>query len=339
MKIAVLFGGISPEREVSINGGKAVVNALKSLGYEVFPIDPAFGVNCYTRGIEIIENKFIDKIPYKEFPLNNYLKAINHEVFDNIDLAFLVLHGENCEDGKIQALFELRGIPYTGSNILSSSLCIDKRMSKIIFNSAGILTPPWLTLTKKDIDNYDLFEDIRNELGPKIVIKPNNQGSTFGISIIKDGNLDDINEGLKLATKYSEIALAETYIQGKEITVGIVGDDILPVIEIIPQSGFYDYEHKYTKGKTEYLCPAEISEDVASFVQDMAHLAFTALNCSGFARADFRLDNDGQPFILEMNTIPGFTETSLVPKAAKQIGWDFTDLCQKIIDLTINKNK
>ncbi len=337
MKIAVLFGGISPEREVSINGGKAVVNALKSLGYEVIPIDPAYGDNCHNKALEILDGKFLENSDYKDFPLENYIKSINNQIFDNIDLAFLVLHGENCEDGKIQALLELRGIPYTGSNVLSSSLSIDKRMSKIIFSSHGILTPPWLTLTKKDIDNFDVFADIRKELGQKLVIKPNNQGSTFGISIINDGNLDDINEGLKLASKYSDLVLVETFIEGREMTVGIVGDEILPVIEIIPQSGFYDYEHKYVKGKTEYICPAEISDDIASFMQDIAYLAFKSLNCSGFARADFRLDDEGQPFILEMNTIPGFTETSLVPKAAKQIGWEFPELCQKIINLTLNK--
>jgi D-alanine-D-alanine ligase len=339
MNIAVIFGGISPERNVSITGGKAVVNALRSKGHNVIPVDPAHGADAANYAEELIK---YDKLPpieeYKNFHTKKIIECINSNIFDDIDIAFLVLHGQNGEDGKIQSLLNLRGIPYTGSGIKASVLSIDKLSSKMIFTAAGILTPPWMPVRKKDFGNYKYYEDIRSELGNHLVVKPNDQGSTIGISIVDGGNLDDINDAVQEAAKYSEEVLAEKFISGREITVGIVGEDILPVIEIVPHEGFYDYEHKYTEGRTEYVCPAEITEDIEGFTQDMAYLAFQVLGCSGFARADFRLDDEGQPFLLEMNTIPGFTEMSLVPKAAKQIGIEFPELCEKIIDIALNKN-
>jgi D-alanine-D-alanine ligase len=233
----------------------------------------------------------------------------------------------------------LRGIPYTGSGIKASAVSIDKITSKMMFTASGIITPPWVVVKKRDYENFDFYKEVRAELGSKLVVKPNDQGSTIGISVVTGGNLDDIKDAVFEASKYSNQVLIEKFIDGREITVGIVGDDVLPTIEIKPEGGYYDYEHKYTKGKTEYICPAEISEDIEEFTQDMAYLAFQVLGCEGFARADFRLDEDGQPFILEMNTIPGFTETSLVPKAAKAIGLEFPELCQKIIDITLESHK
>jgi len=339
MNVAVIFGGISPERNVSISGGRAVYKALKEKGYNVIPVDPAYGVEGANKGLELIES---DSLPpmdlYKSFSTKKMIECVNSEIFGNIDLAFLVVHGQNSEDGTIQSLLHLRNIIYTGSGIKSSSLSIDKIASKMMFSAAGIITPPWTPVRKKDYENYDNYEEIRGELGNHLVIKPNDQGSTIGITIVDNGNLDDIKNAVLHAAQYSNSVLIEKFIEGRELTVGIVGDDILPVIEIIPQAGFYDYEHKYTKGKTEYICPADIPEDIEGFTQDMAFLAFQVLGCSGFARADFRLDDDGQPFILEMNTIPGFTETSLVPKAAKQIGIEFPELCEKIINLTLENN-
>jgi D-alanine-D-alanine ligase len=339
MNIAVIFGGISPERNVSISGGKAVFNALKEKGHNVIAIDPAYGIDGAKKGLEIIEAQELPPIDlYKSFHTKKMIECINSEIFDNIDLAFLVVHGQNGEDGTLQSLLHLRGITYTGSGIKSSSLSIDKIASKMMFSAAGIITPPWTPVRKKDYENYENYEEIRSELGEHLVIKPNDQGSTIGITIVENGNLDDIKNAVLNASQYSNSVLIEKFIEGRELTVGIVGDDILPVIEIVPQEGFYDYEHKYTKGKTEYICPADIPEDIEGFTQDMAFLAFQVLGCSGFARADFRLDDDGQPFILEMNTIPGFTATSLVPKAAKQIGIEFPELCEKIINLAIENN-
>ncbi|OGU97223.1 MAG: hypothetical protein A2220_06115, partial [Ignavibacteria bacterium RIFOXYA2_FULL_35_10] len=273
-----------------------------------------------------------------KFDSKKIIECIHSELFDDIDVAFIVLHGKYGEDGKIQALLELRGIPYTGSNIKASAIGIDKLASKMLFLAAGITTPQWMTVRPKDYGNYDYFEDIRSELGNELVIKPNDQGSTIGITIVDSGNLDDINHGVEEASKFSEIVIAEQFIEGREITVGIVGGEALPLIEIVPEEGFYDYEHKYTKGKTEYICPADVSEDIAEFMQNQALSAYNILGCSGFARTDFRLDDEGQPFLLEINTIPGFTSTSLVPMAAKEVGIEFPELCERIIQLVFDKN-
>jgi D-alanine-D-alanine ligase len=338
MNIAVLFGGLSSERLVSVRGGRAVVSALRELGHDVVPVDPLFGSDLKLSEEEIQDDSKVVSVEESlKISPRVYLDCINSGIFDNIDVAFIVLHGKYGEDGKIQSLLELRGIPYIGSNVKSSALSIDKNASKMIFLSAGIPTPPWMIVRHKDVDNYELFEDIRQELGNKIVVKPNDQGSTIGITIIDSGNLDEIHEGIIEAFKYSDIVLVEKFIEGREITVAIIGEEPFPIIEIEPEDGYYDYEHKYTKGKTQYYCPADLTEDITEFTQSLAHTAYLALGCSGFARADFRLDEDGQSYLLEMNTIPGFTATSLVPMAAKEVGIEFPELCERLIDLALGK--
>ncbi len=338
MNIAVLFGGISPERNVSIKGGKAVVSALKSLGHSVKPVDVALGENCLVDINQIeIPNRPPTKEELEQFPLSNYIKAINSTVFDDVDLAFLVLHGINGEDGKIQSLLELRGIKYTGSGIKASALAMDKAASKMIFNASGILTPPWIVATKNEIDNFEFLESLRSDIGGRVVFKPNDQGSSIGVNIVDTGNLDDLNDALKDTLNYTALVLIEPFIEGRELTVGIIGGESLPVIEIIPGEGFYDYNHKYSKGESSYICPADLREDIEEFTRGVAETAFSELGCSGFARADFRLNDEGQPFMMELNTIPGFTETSLVPMAAKELALEFPELCQKIIDLALEK--
>ncbi len=337
MKVAVIFGGISTERNVAIAGGRSVIEALTGLGYEVMPCDPSYGKDFFVKSQDLISDisKFNDLDELSGFSTRSYIDAINSDDFDNVDVAFLVLHGKYGEDGLIQSLLELRGIPYTGSGVKSSSMASDKSTSKTIFSSSGILTPPWTLLSKSELSNDELTKEIRKQFGKQIVIKPNDQGSTIGLSIILDGNLDDIKSGLELASKYTNHIMVEQYVPGRELTVGIFDGDALPVIEIVTEDGYYDYAHKYTKGKTNYICPAEIPDDIAQFTQDMALLAYNALGCSGFGRVDFRLDDEGQPFCLEVNTIPGFTSQSLVPMAAKTVGIEFPELCQKLIEIAI----
>ncbi len=336
MNIAVLFGGISTERNVSIAGGRAVVEALRSKGHNVIPVDPALGAD-WKNSEEVLNGgngvPSLDEL--SKMSSRNIIDCINSDAFDKVDVAFIVLHGKWGEDGRVQSLLELRGIPYTGSKVKGSAIAIDKNSSKMIFLAANIPTPPWYVVRPKDYENYEFFEEIRGELGNHLAIKPNDQGSTIGITIVESGNLDEIHDGILTASEYSDLVLIEKFIEGQEITVGIIGEDALPVIEIVPEEGFYDYEHKYTKGKTRYDCPADISEDIAEFTQSMAHTAYMALGCSGFARADFRLDEDGQPFLLEMNTIPGFTATSLVPMAAKEVEIEFPELCERIIEIAL----
>lgn len=336
MNVAVLFGGISQERNVSIAGGKAVCSALKSLGHNVFPIDPAYGKN----GLIDIDNLEVPNRPPTEAELNQlnpkaFLECIDSDLFNDIDIAFIVLHGKYGEDGRIQSLLELRGIHYTGSGVKASALSMDKNSSKMIFTASGITTPPWMIVKDEDFDNFEFYEFLRDEFGDKIVIKPNDQGSSIGVGIILDGNLDEIHNAVVEARKFSKTVIAEQYIEGREITVPIIGNVAYPIIEIDPNEGFYDYANKYSKGKSNYICPAELSEDIAEFTQSLAETAFAALGCAGFARADFRLSEEGQPYIMEMNTIPGFTSTSLVPMSAKETGIEFPELCQKIINITL----
>lgn len=336
MKIAVIFGGISTERNVSLTGGKAVIKALKEKGHDILPIDPAFGADCLISDDELINPSVMPTLEeLKKYSPKLLIDCVNSKHFDEVDAAFIVLHGKYGEDGTIQALLELRGIPYTGSNVKASSISIDKISSKMMFIAAGIPTPQFMVVSPKNYHNYEFFEEIRDTLGKDIVIKPNDQGSTIGITILDSGNLDDIHDAIVEASKYSKYVLVEQFIDGREITAGIVGGEALPIIEIVPESGFYDYEHKYSKGKTEYVCPAEISDDITEFTQNVALSVYQAIGCSGFSRVDFRLDEDGQPYCLEINTIPGFTETSLVPKAAAEVGIDFPELCERIIEIAL----
>ncbi len=337
MNIGVFFGGISTERDISIKSGISVFKALQELNHNPILIDPALGNEGFFRSLVDIEllpsYATLDKEKHNP---QKYLESISNPLLDEIEFAFIVLHGKYGEDGTIQTLLEFKGIPYSGSNPKASAIGIDKNLSKIIFAASGIPTPRWTLIKRENIDDFELCEELRNDFGKKIVIKPNDQGSTLGTTIISDGNLDEIHLGLIKASQYSDLIIVENYIEGKEITVGIVGNEVLPVIEIVPQNGFYDFEHKYTKGKTEYVCPADLPDDVTEFVQDLAYSAFNAIGCNGFARVDFRLTEDFLPYVLEINTIPGFTDISLVPKAAKAKGLEFTDLCRMIIEEGIN---
>jgi D-alanine-D-alanine ligase len=344
MNIAVLFGGISTERNVSIVGGKAVVEALRSKGHNVISVDPAFGVDCVKEAELLINNSEISaKISnfatldeLAKFSPQNYIDCINSNVFDEIDCAFIVLHGKYGEDGTIQSLLDLRGIPYTGSGMRASAVAMDKLTSKTLFAANGIITPRWEMIHPSDADDDEFISDLLKEFGKNIVIKPADQGSTVGLTIIKDGYKEDIAAGIREAAKYSKNILAERYIEGRELTVAIIDQTPLPVIEIDTEDGFYDYQHKYTKGKTNYVCPAKLSEDIIGFTQNMALSAYNAIGCKCFARVDFILNSEGQPFCLEVNTIPGFSSTSLVPMAAKAEGIEFVDLCEKLIEIARN---
>jgi len=340
MNIAVLMGGVSPERNISLFGGKAIYNALSEKGHNVIAVDPALGTDSKININEIeINTSPITREELKEYDKRSILNCINSDIFDNIDCVFIILHGENGEDGLVQSLLELRGIPYTGSGVKSSSLSMDKITTKMLFNYSNIPTPPWSVVDIHSADDFDLLESIRNEIGRNIVVKPNNQGSAVGINIIEGGNLDDLSSAIKEASKYSTDVLLETYIPGKEITVGILDNKPLSPIEIVPNEGYYDFEHKYTKGKTNYICPAELEDHITGFAQSISLDASMVCGTSDFSRVDLRVTKEGQIFCLEVNTIPGFTETSLFPMAAKASGIEFGDLCEKLVNLGIESFK
>ena len=343
MNIIVLTGGTSAERNVALATGKAISKALKESGHSVRVIDPIYGASQPDE-----ESIFMDRPAIgKEFPtaeeLNNYsnkkvLECVNSSLFDGIDIVFLALHGKFGEDGRIQSLLEMRGVKYTGTGVTSSAMAMDKNISKIMFQHYGIPTPKWLMLSKGNTEERSVDEKIKLQIGYPAVIKPNDEGSTVGLSIVQP-DVEDIQLGAALdgAYEYSDNIMAEEYIEGRELTVAVLGDEVFPVVEIKPKDGFYDYVHKYTKGFTEYFCPADLSESLSVYLQEKALLAHKALGCTVYSRVDFRLNSKGEAYCLEVNTLPGMTELSLVPKAAGAAGMNFTQLLNKIIELSLNK--
>lgn len=336
MNIAVFLGGISPERNVSFASGKAVVEALRVSGHTVIAIDPARGTSGIINNLDDLPPAY--QIPDEQelaaFPTTALAECVFSPLLDSVDCIFLALHGKYGEDGYIQSLLDLRGKRYTGSKMLASAVAMSKYISKRLFQSAGIPTPPFVRVTAEHAAEYDFLKEIRAELGPDLVIKPDDQGSTVGITFVHHGNLDDLEQGIKHAALYSPVILVERFIEGRELTASILGDEALPIIDIQPHEGEYDYTNKYTKGRTNYICPADLDEETTDFIHNLALEAHRITGCTAYSRVDFRLDDEGQPFCLEVNTLPGMTETSLVPKAADAAGISFTELCERIIELS-----
>ncbi|MCE5195293.1 MAG: D-alanine--D-alanine ligase [Nitrospiraceae bacterium] len=301
-KIGVIIGGISSEREVSLKSGEAVFNALKSLGYNAVKMDVKADV-C---------------------------EAVKKE---KIDLAFLVLHGGWGEDGGIQGLFEVMGIPYTGSDLLSSALAMNKEASKKMFFYHEIPTPKFFVLDK---DNYKSQIAYINFEFPWVA-KPACEGSSVGVSIIKDKT--KLKSAFDAGFLHGDKLLIEEYIDGKEIHIGILNNSALGGVEVRPSLEFYSYEAKYTAGLTEYILPPEVDEKIYKKAADAALAAHKALGCRGATRVDTRIDKAGNPYVLEVNTLPGMTETSLLPKIAKHAGLDFSALIEEILKETLQRGE
>lgn len=327
LNVALLIGGASAEREVSKHSSQAIYTALVELGHSVKLIDPGYGIQQPQHA----EDFFADK---DFFPVSarNYLEAVNSTLFDDIDVAFLGLHGEWGEDGIIQSLLELRNIKYTGSDVLASSLTMDKMMSKIVMRDHNISVPNGFVI-EKNYSYESVLQKIKSEFTFPLIIKPNDQGSTFGLTVCEKG--DDVKNALTLSFQYSNKTLVEEFIPGRELTVGVLADKVLPVLEIRPKHTLYDYECKYTKGMSEYIVPAEIPEEITGKIQEQTERAFVSLGCRGYARADFRLNEAGEFYCLEVNSLPGMTATSLLPKAAKAVGISFPQLVEKIVNLAL----
>jgi len=294
-KIAVMMGGLSREREISLKTGKAILKALTEKGYMVTPMD--------------VGNDIVEKL-----------------VKEKIECAFLALHGRFGEDGTIQGMLELMRIPYTGSGVLASALAMHKIMSKKFFLCEKIPTPRFEVFQRDEI-NKDHPKKISLPL--PIVVKPAREGSTIGISIVRKD--EELGPALKKAGEYDEEILVEEFMKGREITVGILENIPLPVIEVVPKSGFYDYHSKYTKGETQYILPARIPREKYLYAQNIGLRAFQELGCSSLGRVDLMTDEDENPFVIDVNTMPGMTETSLLPKAASYAGIPFEDLVERIL--------
>ena len=307
--VAVVMGGPSAEREVSLNTGAAIANALREYGYtNVVEID----LDPRNFGKQLAESK--------------------------AEVVFNAVHGLYGEDGRLQTLLEIREMPYTGSGMSASVSCMDKVITKRMLRDAGISTPACLIVNKKE---SGIKEKIMQRFSLPVVIKPASQGSSIGVEIVKEEN--QLDEALANAFKYSRDILVEEFIGGKELTVSMMQKDgevvALPVIHIAPHSGTYDYHSKYTKGATEYICPADLDEETTKKVQEISKQAYEVLGCSGVARADVMLDEEGNGYVLEINTVPGMTATSLVPKAAAAAGISFPELCNIILQSASVNNK
>lgn len=326
MKIAVLMGGTSAEREVSLASGLGVTRALRERGHEVAVIDTARGYIPPEQEPELLPEG-VHAAPPEE--LQSRLSPIEIGLLPEVraaDVSFFALHGGIGEDGTLQALFELLQLPYTGSGPLGSGIAMDKDVSKRLFRDAEVPTLPWRVARAPDF-RYDL-DTIEDRVGFPCVVKPSRQGSSVGLTIVAEP--EDLERAVREAARYDTEVMIERYVKGRELTVGILGDQALPPIEIRPKKGIYDYESKYTPGMTEYLCPAPIDEETTAQMQAYALRAFKVLKLRGYARIDFILAQE-RLFCLEANTLPGMTATSLLPKAAQAVGLSFGELCEAIL--------
>ena len=337
MKITVLMGGTSSERDVSLASGLRITDALRARGHEVTALDTALGVIEDAAGKAALEGGVKTAPPSIEAlaemsrrslsPMLGTLPSVREA-----DVVFLALHGGQGEDGTIQALLDLSGVRYTGSGHLSSALAMDKDLSKHLFRAAGVRTADWVMATDwRPAPNAD---EVERTLGMPVIVKPSKQGSTVGLSLVKERA--QFTAAVTEARKHDDEVMIERFIAGRELTVGILGGIALPVGEIIPKHEIYDYECKYTKGMATEVFPAELSGEATAEVQRQAQLAFGALKLGGCARIDFRMTGAGEFYCLEANTLPGMTELSLIPQAAAAAGIDFPDLCERIARLALN---
>ncbi|WP_336657899.1 D-alanine--D-alanine ligase [Enterobacter asburiae] len=300
-KIAVLSGGTSAEREVSLNSGAAVLAGLREGGVNAHLVDP------------------------KEVDVTQ-LKAMG---FDKV---FIALHGRGGEDGTLQGLLDLIGMPYTGSGVMASAISMDKLRSKLLWQGAGLPVAPWVALTRREFE-LGLPDSVNTriaELGLPVIVKPSREGSSVGMS--KVDKADDLSSALALAFQHDEEVLIEKWLSGPEFTVAMLGEEILPSIRIQPAGTFYDYEAKYLSDETQYFCPCGLEAEREADLQSLVLKAWHVLGCQGWGRIDVMQDSDGQFYLLEANTSPGMTSHSLVPMAARQARMSFSQLVVRILD-------
>lgn len=347
MDIVVLAGGISTERDVSITSGSMVAKALRNRGHRVVLLDVFMGYEydeCdveklfsegydFTKGLGVGETvPDLEKVRAsrrKQFP--SYFGENVEKICRKADICFLALHGGDGENGRVQAAFDLMGIRYTGSGYLASANAMNKGVTKSIFMQHSVGTPTGVCFRPEDIESgkiaaYDKFP---------CVVKPCSGGSSVGVSIVE--SKEDFERAMNEAFTYESEVLVEEYIKGREFSVGVIGGKALPIIEIIPKSGFYDYINKYQSGRTEEICPAELDEETTNRMQREAEKAYDALGLEAYGRIDFLLTADGKMYALEANTLPGMTSASLIPQEAAAVGIGYEELCDKIIEVSTKK--
>jgi D-alanine-D-alanine ligase len=334
MKIAVLFGGTSTERDVSIASGAQVVRALRELGHEVVAVDTAIGVLGTAEEARVLRPG-VGAAPPEESSLGllargNMTAITKAPEMQGVDVIFLGLHGGTGEDGTIQALLDLVGVPYTGSGMLGSAMAMDKDVSKRLFQLAGIPTPEWL-MAPASVD------DVERAIGWPAVVKPSRQGSTVGLTVVERS--DGLDDAIDEAYRFDDEVMIERFVPGRELTVPILGDAALPVGEIIPKHAIFDYECKYQPGMAEEIFPAALDAGISAESQRLGLAAHCVLKLRGYSRVDFRLDPDGGLWCLEVNTLPGMSSASLFPKGAHAAGIEFPQLCERICRLAIEEHR
>jgi D-alanine-D-alanine ligase len=331
MKITVLMGGTSSERNVSLASGIRITSALRERGHDVIALDPARGVISASEERDLSTGKVGTKPPSLEslskFAEGTFLPNLTSmREIKNADVVFLGLHGGQGEDGTIQALLDMARVKYTGSGHLASALALDKDLSKRLFRAADVNTADWLM-------SPATIEQVEGILSLPVVVKPSKEGSTVGLTLVK--KRADLAPAIEEAGRYDDEVMIERFVPGRELTVGVLGDIALPVGEIISKHEIYDYECKYTAGMAREEFPAKLSREATERIQQQALAAFRALKLAGCARIDFRLSSEGEFYCLEANTLPGMTELSLIPQGAAAMGISFPELCERIVRLAL----
>jgi D-alanine-D-alanine ligase len=332
MKVAVLFGGTSEERDVSIASAAQVIPALRDRGHEVIAIDTATG-----RLPREAEQKLLTSGVGPEPPSSSTLAGMRESALAlatgaadmrDVDVVFLALHGGTGEDGHVQAVLDLAGLAYTGSNHTASAAAMDKDLSKRLFRAAGVPTADWLMAPARE-------REVAERLGWPVVVKANKQGSSVGLSIVRRG--EDLAGAVELAGRFDDEVMIERFVPGRELTVGILGGEPLPVGEIVTPGEIFDYQAKYQQGGAREIFPAELPPAAAAALQQLAVRAHEALKLGAYSRIDFRLDPQGGFWCLEANSLPGMTATSLLPQAAQVAGISFPELCERICRAALAK--
>ena len=350
MRIVVLAGGLSMERNVSLSSGNKICRALRARGHQAILVDMFMGFEDYDGKLEDVfdaPDGFCGDYSVAEAEPD--LAAVRAsrkdqskslfgpgvlDVCAKADVVFLALHGTCGEDGRVQAAFDLLGIPYTGSGVLAAAVTMDKAASKRVFVAEGISTPRSHTYHRYEMKR-DLAAEIAQGFSLPVVVKAASQGSSIGVYIVE--TKEALADALKEAFSYNDEVLIEEFIRGKELTVAVWGNEekkeAFPIIEITTASGRYDYESKYTKGASTHIIPARVSDEKTKEIQALAIKTFTACGCKGVARVDMMLSEDGTPYVIEVNSVPGMTELSLVPDAGRAMGVEFPELCERILEM------
>jgi D-alanine-D-alanine ligase len=309
MKVAVLKGGRSLERQVSLRSGARVEDALESLGHEVVPVDAG----------------------------DDLVRRLKHA---RPDVAFIALHGADGEDGTVQELLEIIGIPYTGPGVAACRRAMDKPAAKEVMKAAGVPTPAWVSFSQtafSQLGAADALEEIEALLGFPLVVKPARGGSSLGVRFA--ATREEVPRAIVSALSYDDRVMLERHVRGRELAVSVLDGHALPIVEVRPRDeDLYSYDARYEIGRTEFICPAQLEPDVAAAVRDAATATWRAIGCEGFARVDLILGDDG-PQVLEVNAVPGLTDTSLLPMAAEAGGLPFEELCDRIVELALKRSR